>query len=90
MPVDKEILQRRWRWLGHILRKPPSNITWQALTWNPPGKGKRGRPCNSWRRNLEADVKSTGKNWIKQRRTESYGDNLLAAYAPGGVKGLSK
>ena len=31
-----------------------------------------------------------GKNWRKQRRTESYGDNLLAAYAPGGVKGLSK
>ena len=27
MPVDKEILQRRWRWLGHTLRKPPSNIT---------------------------------------------------------------
>ena len=50
----------------------------------PPRKKKRGRPCNSWRRNLEADVKSTGKNSRKQRRTESYGDNLLAAYAPGG------
>ena len=40
MPVDEEILERRWRWLGHTLRKPPSNITRQALTWNPPGKGK--------------------------------------------------
>ena len=94
MPVDKEILQRRWRCLGHTLRKPPSKITRQALAWNPHEKRKRGRPCNSWRRDLEADVKSTGKNCKelerKQHRTESYGDNLLAAYAPGGVKGLSK
>ncbi|XP_078330513.1 uncharacterized protein LOC111111767, partial [Crassostrea virginica] len=30
-----------------------------------------------------------GKNWRKQRRTESYEDILLAAYSPRGVKGLS-
>ena len=63
-------------------------------TWNPQVKRKRGKPYNSWRKDLEADVKSTGKNWKElerqQRRTESYGDNLLAAYAPGGVKDLSK
>ena len=37
-------LKRRWGWLGHTLRKPNTNITRQALTWNPQGKRKRGRP----------------------------------------------
>ena len=32
--ADKEILQRRWRWLGHTLRKPAFIIARQALTWN--------------------------------------------------------
>ena len=62
-PADEEIIQRRWRWLGHTLRKPASNITRQSLSWNPQGKRKRGRPRNSWRRDLEADVKSTGHSW---------------------------
>ena len=37
-PADKEILQRCWRWLGQTVHKPASNITRQALTWNPQGK----------------------------------------------------
>ena len=45
--IEIEILKRRWGWLGHTLRKPNTNITRQALTWNPQGKRKRGRPKNS-------------------------------------------
>ena len=41
--IDTDILKRRRGWLGHTLRKPNTNITRQALTWNPQGKGKRGR-----------------------------------------------
>ena len=26
-PADEEILQRRWRWIGHTLRKPATNTT---------------------------------------------------------------
>jgi hypothetical protein len=59
VPAEEEI-RRRWRWIGHTLRKPPTNITRQALTWNPQGKRKRGRPKNTWRRDLEADAKQTG------------------------------
>lgn len=69
IPVDQELLQRRWRWLGHTLRKPPTNITRQALTWNPQGKRKRGRPCNTWKRDLEADMKKMGQNWSQIERT---------------------
>nr|XP_055041698.1 LOW QUALITY PROTEIN: uncharacterized protein LOC129429201 [Misgurnus anguillicaudatus] len=58
-----EIVRRRWAWLGHTLRKPTDNITKQALTWNPQGKRKQGRPRNTWRRDLEADIKVTGLSW---------------------------
>ena len=42
--IEIGILKRRWGWLGHTLRKPNSNITRQALTWNPQGRRKKGRP----------------------------------------------
>ena len=34
-PVAKQILRRKWGWIGHTLRKPASSTTRQALTWNP-------------------------------------------------------
>nr|KAG5703016.1 hypothetical protein BaRGS_016177 [Batillaria attramentaria] len=46
-PVAKQILPRKWGWIGHTLRKPASSTTCQTLTWNPQGKRKRGRPRNS-------------------------------------------
>nr|XP_006821756.1 PREDICTED: uncharacterized protein LOC102803864 [Saccoglossus kowalevskii] len=62
-PIEAELLQKRWWWIGHTLRKRMPNITRQALTWNPRGKRKRGRPRNSWRRVMEADVKKMGRTW---------------------------
>ena len=62
-PVEEDIRRRKWRWLGHTLRKPPENITRKALTWNPQGKRKRGRPRNTWRRNLESEAARTGLHW---------------------------
>ena len=35
----------------------------QALTWNPQGRRKRGRPGNTWGRDLETDTKMTGYTW---------------------------
>ncbi|KAI0235174.1 hypothetical protein LSAT2_014355 [Lamellibrachia satsuma] len=61
--IEIEILKRRWGWLGHTLRKPSTNITRQVLMWNPQGKRKMGRPKNTWRRDLEADIKQTGNGW---------------------------
>ena len=49
-PVAAQISRRKWGWIGHTLRKPASNITRQALTWNPQGKRKRDRPKNSGHR----------------------------------------
>ena len=44
--------------IGHTLSKPASSTTRQALTWNPQGKRKRGRPRNSWRRDADAEFGS--------------------------------
>ena len=68
MEVEEEIRKRKWRWIGHTLRKPPTNITRQALTWNPQGKRKRGRPRNTWRRDLEAEARQTGHTWNQLER----------------------
>ena len=82
--AEREIQQRSWRWIGHILRKPVDSITGQALTLNQ-GKRKKGRPRNTWPCNLEADVKETGDNWRGWLRTGMPGGTILAAYAPGGA-----
>ena len=61
--IEVDIFQRRWKWIGHTLRKSSSNITRQVITWNPQGKRKRGRPRNSWRPDLEADMRRNGYTW---------------------------
>ena len=63
LAAEEEIKRRKWRWIGHTLRKTSSSITRQALTWNPQGRRKRGRPRNSWRRDLEADSREMGYTW---------------------------
>ena len=59
-PVAEQILRRKWGWIGHTLRKPADSITRQALTWNPQGKRKKGRPRNTWRRDTEAWIQLGG------------------------------
>ncbi|KAK7109158.1 hypothetical protein V1264_013249 [Littorina saxatilis] len=68
LSVEQDILQRRFRWIGHTLRKTTNSITRQALTWNPLGKRRRGRPRNTWRRDLEAEVKHIGYTWRQLER----------------------
>lgn len=36
--IEMQTKHRKWGWIGHILTKPPFNITKQALFWNPEGK----------------------------------------------------
>lgn len=70
-PIDVQIQRRKWSWIGHTLRKPATDITRQALKWNPQGKRKRGRPRNSWRRSIEAEMSERGLNWgeLEQKAT---------------------
>jgi len=52
-PVSALIRVRRLRWIGHVLRTSPGNISRTALTWAPEGKRRRGRPREMWRRTTE-------------------------------------
>ncbi|VDO84572.1 unnamed protein product [Schistosoma margrebowiei] len=63
LPAEEEIRKRRWKWIEHILRKSSNCITRQALTWNPEGKRKRGRPKNTLRRIIGADMKRMNNYW---------------------------
>ena len=62
-PKDVQIKERKWRWLGHTLRKDPKNTTRQALDWNPQGKRKRGRPRQTWKRSLQTELSSINISW---------------------------
>ena len=62
-PIAQQISRRKWRWIGHTLRKKPTDITRQALGWNPQGKRKVGRPRTSWRRSCDNELKENGQTW---------------------------
>jgi len=60
--------KRKFRWIGHTLRKEDGEISKAALFWNPQGNRKRGRPRNSWRRSV---IKDAGRSWNElSRKTE--------------------
>jgi hypothetical protein len=41
-PNDIGIKKRKWRWIGHNLRKPAGAIEKDALDWNLKGARRRG------------------------------------------------
>ncbi|XP_078603943.1 uncharacterized protein LOC144877771 [Branchiostoma floridae x Branchiostoma japonicum] len=68
-PVEVSIRRRKWRWIGHTLRKPPSSITRTVLEWNPQGKRRRGRPRLSWRRGVKKDLEHADTTWQETKKT---------------------
>ena len=57
-PVSETIRERRWRYIGHTLRREPSSHVRVALTWKPEGRRKKGRPRDTWRRTVEREMKT--------------------------------
>ncbi|XP_078580636.1 uncharacterized protein LOC144864435 [Branchiostoma floridae x Branchiostoma japonicum] len=68
-PVEVTIRRRKWRWIGHTLRKPPPSITRAVLEWNPQGKRRRGRPRLSWRRGVMKDLQHAKTSWHEAKTT---------------------
>ncbi|GFS04438.1 hypothetical protein ElyMa_004656500 [Elysia marginata] len=62
-PMEVKISRRKWRWIGHTLRKSRQCITRHNLAWNPQGCRVRGRPRMTWRRDTEAEMASAEKTW---------------------------
>jgi len=65
--IDLQIRKRKWRWLGHTLRKPSDDITRQALEWNLQGKWGRERPRKTWRRTVLEEAKGVTKTWAENK-----------------------
>ncbi|VDO59604.1 unnamed protein product [Schistosoma margrebowiei] len=69
LPAEDEIRKRRWKWIGHTLRKSSNSIMKQALTWNREGKRKSGRSKNTLCWEIELDMKRMNNNWKELERT---------------------
>ncbi|VDP53575.1 unnamed protein product [Schistosoma margrebowiei] len=79
IPAEEEIRKKRWKWIGHTLRKAPNCVTRQALTWNPQDQRRRGRPKNTLRQEMEIDMKKMNKNWmeLEKKAQERVGWRML-------------
>ena len=51
--ISTEVQERRWKWIGHVLRMEDNNHCMTAMTWTPGGKRKVGRPKTTWRRTFK-------------------------------------
>ena len=66
--VSETITRRKWKWIGHVLRMDDSRICTTALTWQPEGKRRVGRPKTTWRRTTEQERSELGWNsWASAR-----------------------
>ena len=66
--MEDILMRRRWRWIGHILRKKADDITKTALHWTPEGRRKRGRPKNTWRQTVENEMTNLHHTWGSIKR----------------------
>jgi hypothetical protein len=62
--INLEIRRRKFRWIGHTLRKDRSEICASALTYNPQEKRKRGRPKQTW---LRTTLKESWKSFDEMK-----------------------
>ena len=68
-PIEQEIRQRAWGWIGHTLRRSDGHVVKRALEWNPQGKRKRGRPQHTWRRTRMAELERKHLTWNEAKGT---------------------
>ncbi|XP_078318223.1 uncharacterized protein LOC144620670 [Crassostrea virginica] len=84
------LTRRRWKWLGHVIRKDSRSHTKTALHWTPDGKRKRGGPKTTWRRTVEAELKEINQTWGPLKgwlKIATNGEPLLLPYIPAGITG---
>ncbi|VDI25005.1 Hypothetical predicted protein [Mytilus galloprovincialis] len=62
--LSYNLVERRWRWIGHVLMMDTNSICSVALTWKPEGKRKAGRPKTTCRRTVETKRTSFGQKHL--------------------------
>jgi hypothetical protein len=53
--IELQIKKRKWKWIGHTIRKDPNAVERIVLDWNLQGTRKRGRPKKTWKRYREKE-----------------------------------
>jgi hypothetical protein len=48
--INKEVIKRRWRWIGHVHRMRRDRRPRPVLKWTQHGQRSRGRPRGTWKR----------------------------------------
>ena len=48
------------RWYGHVLRKKDKNVIAMALKFEVSGSGGRGKPKQTWKKQVEKKMKKNG------------------------------
>jgi hypothetical protein len=61
-PVEQQLKEGKWRFIGHPLRKPQGALERHAVAWNPQGARKRGRPRTTWKRIREWELQTSGNS----------------------------
>ena len=85
IPIQDEIRKRKWRWIGHTLRKENKEIAKQAFEFNPQGSRRRGRPKHTWMRTVLDEAKGQGKSWLQVKslaRNRTNFKNFVEALCP--------
>jgi hypothetical protein len=68
IPISSKIKIRKWKWIGHTLRKDQNNVTRQGLDWNPQGKLRKGRSRITWKKTVSAELQEQNVSWKEAKQ----------------------
>jgi hypothetical protein len=58
--VDRVIMDARWRWLGHVMRRDNDRLVKQNVLYQPIGTRRLGRPSPTWKKTM---MNEAGDGW---------------------------
>ena len=92
-PIEEEIRERAWGWIGHTLRRPDGHVAKTALEWNPqageaqeretPAHLEAHNDVRTWR---ERAYVSWGKSHCSKLRVRWRAFIWWRTYVPSGTK----
>jgi hypothetical protein len=68
IPIELQIKKRKWKWIGHTIRKDENVVERIALDWNPQGTRKRGTPKKTCRRSVMEEAQREERTWREVKR----------------------
>ena len=70
--LNEDVTRRRWKFIGHIIRKGYDNDCRTAMTWGPERRCRRGIARTTWRRTAEKERERAGwRSWSEVSTAEA-------------------